>query len=517
MAFGKFRDGANSLGRQAANWLQDDNNFSFRTRRRNGVVARKSGEFTNIYQKKAGLDGFYSLGAIVGGGTRIVGSRDGYVFSDRGPAPEFGGFDITQLGFYGKGLGSVIYSTGTGSYENFDGKFNPAFTYTLKRTYDGRTLKDYYNQAGFHPYGGKVGVVWFQRGAYWFNPATARHEFYGGIFGSVMIAKQQIQAYIRDDGNGNLTLTDTPYYIDQLGWYATPLSLAPGVMLKMDRYLRPHYDESSINVAECPGLYFTYSADAGTTWNPVGSTELFDAEFDSIAAIPTTVEDASLFNAAIEAANIISSPLSTRYSVCIARVPYVVTHPVSGERSLHVKVKMGLIDVAAGCTMMETAVLYDGIDDAASAYIRGTLAVPGGVLVFTRDVEAEGWEKAWKHPAKVRFTPDGTSLVDWSTMPFKENYTGIPSAYSPRVLVCPMWDGQYSLYESRDYGITWARAGLLCANGKPPNDAAVFPSDADFIMREFSVVTFLRKDDQPANATPSTPWLSDSRIAGPIL
>ncbi|RZL88832.1 MAG: hypothetical protein EOP82_21690 [Variovorax sp.] len=50
MAYGKYRDGPNSIGRQAANWMQDDEE-TFKTRRRPGVLVRKTGEFTNIFQE----------------------------------------------------------------------------------------------------------------------------------------------------------------------------------------------------------------------------------------------------------------------------------------------------------------------------------------------------------------------------------------------------------------------------------------------------------------------------------
>ena len=43
---------------------------------------------------------------MAGGGTRIRGSSDARTFSDRGPAPEAGGFVTSQLAYYGKGQGA---------------------------------------------------------------------------------------------------------------------------------------------------------------------------------------------------------------------------------------------------------------------------------------------------------------------------------------------------------------------------------------------------------------------------
>jgi len=36
-------------------------------------------------------------------------------------------------------------------------------------------------------------------------------------------------------------------------------------------------------------------------------------------------------------------------------------------------------------------------------------------------------------------------------------------------------------------------------------------------LLEFGVLTFLRRNNAPANSTPGTPWASDSRVAAPIL
>ncbi|MDQ8046907.1 MAG: hypothetical protein REI11_20045, partial [Patulibacter sp.] len=96
MAYGKFRNGPTAVGRSAANWLQDDK-LTFTTRRRGDVLVRKSGEFTNIFQGEQTFDGYYSLGRVVGEGTRILGSADARVFKDRGPAPTGGGFVTSQL------------------------------------------------------------------------------------------------------------------------------------------------------------------------------------------------------------------------------------------------------------------------------------------------------------------------------------------------------------------------------------------------------------------------------------
>ncbi|BEP54541.1 hypothetical protein GmRootV118_17850 [Variovorax sp. V118] len=468
MGYGKFRNGPTSLGQQAANWMVDDK-LTFTTRRRGGVVVRKSGEFKNIYQETA-EDGFYCLGETLGKGTRILGSANGFNFSDRGPAPVDGGFTVAHVAYYGKGLGSVATNAAAGAYTDFDGKSCSAFTSTLKRTRDGKKLRDYFETPIFMPFEVFSTLAVYMRGSYWFD--GSKHTFAAGLHAPVMVAGQHVQAFIKDDGKGNTELADTAYFPNQLGWYADAVALAPGVMMKMDRYLRPHYSGSMVNAAACPGLYFSYSLDAGSTWQSVSSAAMWDDEMATVIGLPTTLFPfARVFNEAISCARLVAAPLSRRFSVCMAVVPYVVPGDPPRVRA---KVKLGLIDAGAGCSMFETVVLFDGDPDDALLFAgRGLLPIPGGVLIFTRDVTsgAHAGDDSWRYPARVRLTPNGTDLFERPPMPMKENYTGGITGYSKKVMVCPMWDGKHSLYKSTDYGLTWVRAGTITATGVPPNDA----------------------------------------------
>lgn len=508
MAFGKFRNGITSIGRQASNWLQDGQP-TFATRRRGDVLVRKSGDFTNIFQQQ-GEDGFYSLGRVSGKGTRIVGSPDARGFSDRGPAPAAGGFITSQLGFYGRGRGSVLTSASVGNFLDFDGRPCSVFTYTLARTRTGRRLVDYYGVDSFVPFGAPESLASLTRGGYWKN--GTRDEFYAGMAVPCLLdGGQHVQAYVVDDG-ASQSFGQTIYYPNQLGWFSDSLHLAPGVLLKMDRYLRPHYTPTSVNAAACPGLSFSYSVDAGRTWAPCSSTNLFDAELDSLRALPINNTAAVLFNSGVSAAEVNAAPLSRRHSVVVARVPYI-----NSAGAMKVKVKLGLIDIAAGCSMFETQLLFEGNPEDAGIFAgRAPLAVPGGVLVFTRNVPTENSGRdAWKFPARVRFTPDGTNLVDRAPMPFQESYTGIVCGLDTKVIVCPMWDGKHSLYQSRDYGQTWSRRAVIASGGVPPNDAPA-PGQEQFSLADFTVLTFLREGDRAANAFPLTPWYTDSRVRDPL-
>lgn len=512
MAYGKFRDGPTSVGRSASNYLQDGRDDTFMTRRRPGVLVRKSGDFTNIFKDQEKLDGFYSLGALAGGGTRIVGSLDGFSFTDRGPAPEQGGFTVTQLGFYGAGLGVVTKPSANGAIVNFDSRACQAFRYELLRTRNGRRLVDYYEFPTFIPTGRQDTLIFIARGGYWFDGTG--HKFYAGAHAPMVIGGQQVQTFITDDGKGAQGFGAVEYFINQLGWYATPLTLAPGVLMKMDRYLRPAYEPSSIDVAGCPGLYFCFSADAGKTWQTCSASAMWTTELLTVTGLPENLAGATQFNKAVQYADIVAAPLNRRNSVCVASVPYYTPGPI---QVLQVRVKLGVIDAESGCAMTESMVLFDGDPDDATIYRgRGLLAIPGGVLIFTRDVITgpNKGDDAWRYPAQIRITRSGFDIADWAVMPMKESYTGSVTGYDTRTMVCPMWDGRHSLYRSRDFGRTWVRAGTISTRGVPPNDDPQ-PSEEQFTLKDFGVITYLQKDDAPANADPLTPWLTDSRLPAP--
>lgn len=505
MAFGKFRNGPTSIGRQAANWLQDGEE-GFRTRRRGDVIVRQSGEFTNIFQGPVKFDGFYAIGEVIGNGSRIVGSADCRTFSDRGPAPTSGGFDTAQLAYYGRGIGSVVKNTFLGYFLDFDGKDCPMNDSALQLTRNGRTLKDYYTLPSFGPFGGFPYTITYTLGGY--RPVGDGHEFYSGVCLPMLLdGGQHVQAYVYDNGAGQ-ELGATPYFPDQLGWYASPVILAPGVILKMDRYLRPHYSGSGVAAGASPGLDFNYSTDAGLTWASCSSVEMFAEEMDTIVSIPPDIDNADSFNSAIGYAEILAAPLSRSLSVAVACVPYVV--PEGDNFVVRAKAKIGLINVAAGCSIMSTQTLYDGNPQDALLYIsRGVMAIKGGVLVFIRPVVPD--HAQWNFPARIFFTPNGTDLVERATFPFKENRTGKVQGINEKILTCAMYDGEHSVYQSKDLGATWTKRGVIHKNGVPPNDAPL-PDQEEYSLKSFNIITFLRKDNVPVPAYPATPWLTDSRV-----
>lgn len=502
MAFGKFRNGPTSLGRQAANWMQDNDKFSFATRRRGNVVARKSGEFTNIYQQPdVALDGYYALGDVQDTGTRVLASAYARgVFADRGPAPDNGGFVLSELGFYGKGWGVMTTSDPVTGATDFDG--DPAFIIPrhVLRTPNGRSLTDIYTYYLAIPQEALGGTLTYQISGGYHYVGTKATFSTGTVFTGLDGDGQYLQAFIYDDGRER-SLGATEYVLNQIGWFASPTVLAPGVILKMDRYLRPSDTVTTIVPLACPGLRFNYTTDGGLSWANAVDT-MFATELATITGL--AIGDWNYFNAAISAAQLLSAPLSRTLAVAIGHVPYIET--VGATKTVKVKVKMGLINTGAGCTLSASTTLFDGLpDDAVRFLSRTPLAIPGGVLVFTRPA-AGGLEAG--APGRIMFTDDGINLTERAFFPLPEYQTGVVTGIDTKTLVCPMYDGLYTLYESKDWGATWSGRATITENGVPP-------ATGQLVMGNFSILTMLRKEGLPANAAPATPWHFDCRIDPP--
>lgn len=501
MAYGKFRNGPTSLGRQAANWAQDDK-LTWSSRRRGKVLVRKSGEFTNIYQEpEQGLDGYYALGDVVSTGTRVLASTFAQgVFADRGPAPDNGGFVLSELGFYGKGWGTVTKDGPDGAAIDFDG--DPAFIVpkTVARTRNGRSLTDIYSYSLAIPQEASASLTYHLRGGHHYVGTTATFST-GTFFTGLDETGQYLQAFIYDDSRQR-TLGGTEYLVNQIGWYATPTVLAPGVILKMDRYLRPSDGVTVIDPLACPGLRFNYTTDAGMSWASAADS-MFSTELATITSLG--LGEWFQFNSAIGESQFRAAPLSRTLAVAIGHVPYIET-TAGPTYTVKVKVKMGLVNTGSGCSISASTTLYDGEPAGATRFLsRDPLAIPGGVLVFTRP-DAGGSE--WNAPGRIMFTNNGTGLTEQAFFPLPEYKTGIVTGIDTDTLVCPMHNGLYTLYESKDWGVTWTGRATITENG-------VAPATGLLVMGNFSILTMLRKNGQPANAAPATPWQYDCRIDPP--
>ena len=510
----RFRDGFDNQGGKDARYLDDSNPVPYlkiRRQRPGGgtVTAHKKGEFLEV-TIEGGLDGYYSLGEVEGV-ERVVGSATARGrFTDRGTFLLDDGLDgVDAILNYGRGLGFDQVAEYVGDVVDFDGRACAVFDVTIYRTRNGREFIPFYAYLAVQPFGDSTFF------SYLFGEVTgagsSRKRWNNHAYMSVQPDGQHFIAFVRDDGETQ-SLGSTVFLPNQLAKAARVHRMAPGCYVMMTKYLRPTYGGSSVVVADCPGLAFSFSTDVGATWSPAVSTTLFQDFYDTVQTLPDSGY-AARFNLAVNAAALYIGQRSATLAIAYAVVPYASDDADPGvDWVIFGRVKLGLIDLASR-TLVATLTLFDGALAEAVAFAEGgMLGVDGGAVFITKPVGSGGVAGLPDEPARMFFTPDAVAVVETGTFPQPNYRTGLVSALSRNVLACPMYDGDHSLYQSRDRGATWTkRATLSTAAAAPVND----PENR--LLRDFAALTFLRLDGAPANSTPGTPWASDSRIAAPIL
>ncbi len=511
MKLPKDRDGFSGRGNKDARFIDGLSDVPFLTRRRPalagqpGITAKKKNGFLEVHLTPVDEDGFYSIGTV-DGEERVVGSATGRGrFTDRGTFLTDDGFVSTsQIRAYGRGLGSANASVLQGTINDFDGKPLPGFDVTVYRTRNGRRFVPHYVFTFFAPFFG--GAFTVPLGGEIYGPAGAR-RFQNTIACMTLDADEQhIINFIRDDGDST-TLGNTLNVPNQLAAWAIPARLAPGRYVMLTGYHRPTYLGSTVIVGDVPGLTFQFSDDGGETWAVDSSHELFQDFFDTV--MPLDAAYNSTFNTAVNAIGLNTAPLSGRYTLAYALIPYCPGVPFPS--TLKAKVKLGLIDNAAR-TLSSTLTLFDGEVNAATAFWSGgCVGVEGGAVIVTRPLSTSYADMPNQNPALL-FTPNGIDVATIGPTPQPNYRMGRVSAIGPNTIVAPMYDGAHSLYQSKDHGATWSKRAILSDMA-----AAPIPTSGVFLLDDFAVLTMLRLDGQPANTMPGTPWAADSRIEAPVL
>lgn len=504
----KQRGGNSPSGRRHARQLDAIGCAYLHRNNGDGSVSKKSGSRLAAYggpDEPYEVDGYYSLG-LVGGGYRICASSDARgAFVDRGAAGTEA-FNFPALGFFGRGKGAVSKMTPTGTIPNFDGRACYRFNLELSTTRNGKSLRPFSTVFACAPYneymltnyyGGRVlGVAdkpTFQFASSFMNvmaegeyagqhsPVYMIHTDEGATIGDVIVKENQIQAAPR---------------VAHLG---------PSRRVMMCITLWPTYSPTIAPTSATPGLYFQDSLDGGRHWNLTSALDsVFGDGLDQLKAAcgAWTPTKAAVWNKAVQGARLTTYQPQPNTDVFMAVCPYAAN--VSGTLTAMGRVKLGKRDPMTG-QFVVASTLYDGtieqaVTFAGSGGIEFYRDGAAGVLLFVRPVTGTEWGE----PRAVIWT-DGESHSYIGTMPMANQFTGIVTAAARRELLCPMFDGQFSLYGSTD-GLQWSRRATISPVGTPPNAA-----DHDLALQNFGQITLLRNDNFPAILTPSAPWASDYR------
>lgn len=268
-------------------------------------------------------------------------------------------------------------------------------------------------------------------------------------------------------------------------------------------------------------LQFSWSGDAGTSWNPLAVSDMDAPVTDLIArvnaAIPVASERNIFLIPIVQATTFQVAPLNAFLGLITMTVPYAFTDGAALYGfSVNMRVVTGVIDLISGF-VSSTSVAYDSRLHAGEGYnlaqyfVHQLIPVKGGVVAVTRPTPGVSGAPNYAGLRTMQFTSDGMTFSGARTMPGISSVMGRVTATSALTLVCPMFDGVHSLYATKDRGATWARVCTIASTAFFPA-----PGASQWELLQFNnVVRLLGANGRPSSMTPAAPWATDARIAPP--
>lgn len=456
-------------------------------------------------------DGFYSLGW---GGTeyRIMGSRTAKgKFEDRGSAGA-SSFAVANIQFYGRGRGAdteVAFSVE--SVKNFDNITLPCDRVTLGTTRDGKKMTARHASLTTNVRSGRLHRGSSFRYFGWAGTVLKDGKHVPRVYfvGLQIIDGQHLPKLYADPTEklGNVEDLPCPFVSGHL--CAEPsvhVVDTSGKVMLMNRYMRPTYSPSTASPVTCPGITFTTSSNHGASWADIPTPSMF-TDADSLAFLPYGTPGLALnYNDAVNGAalELFCADPDTSSGVAMGVVPCALF--IGGVWVVRYRAKVGRysgFSISASFTIGEHA-------NASAARNMMSSAVPlvrngvQGILYFDRSDPDTSLIPATN--PRLYWT-DGLTTTFLGTVPFPSRSVGYMAGIGPGKIVCPMHDGGFSLYELTS-DMTWAKRATI-------NATAPRGSLASWTLQEFSSLTYLRKDGVPVSATPSAPWMTDSRKKPP--
>lgn len=519
--FPKNRGGWSGPGRTAAYTLagNGDDSLTWGRKRRFGAEARNKGGHLSVRldPTEAQIDGWYSLGTEEGKAViRGSGSARGS-FRLVGDAAASGS-NIPQLFPRGDGSAYALHSlTADGFRTSMFGSNNPAFKIAYYITRDGKTptMRPEVTLVG--------GYVSTRYTPLIVLPATSgarRANKYEFAFAySALDGLQHVINVTFDDGETQRTVIAArndfnmifplafnrlgpSTYIGMGGSYAYPGTSPP-----------PGYAHANV-----PGIFFFATADAGTTWTTFTDPALIAYEQANLQAFlldepyPGWVDNYNDVTASVGAQFV---PLSRTSAFVWAMLGS--REEVTGGNAEYYRIRYGVANLLGDtlsleATMYEPPVVAAGTDYYRKVFPRyernAVLAPGGGALVQFNDAD---YNASWTANPQLYYTTTGI-LGSVGTMNAQAGKTGIPVAVSASKLFMPIYDTEYSLYESSDRGLNWTKRAKISDVAAAPVTGGQYDNVG---LRSFANVVWLRDNGVAKNATPGAPWLSDDRITPP--
>ena len=484
-----------------------------------GSVSRKKGNA--LFEVSATEEGaktgtFLCLGDVDGRAV-IVGSDTGRgAFKVRSEWEDLPYFQLTGAKLYGSGLGAVVARVNEPGPDvtNYLGYELPRFRYVLITTPDGRKVdirhvttatksSDLYAGDG-NRYFEWSGIV-LKNGEHTPRTYLASMDVEDGQH----VPKVYADSSKKFVGLESISIPVIPGFMC-IAPSVYPLDTS-GRLLLVSRYIRHIVPVEGLSVFPVPGIVMHTSSDNGATWEPLALHGMF-ADAASLSDVLVGTGAFNTFSLRYNAAvywthmRLFCTDPSQASGIAICTVPRCRDDDGEDRAVRHIA-KVGRYN---GFTFTEGVEVGEYFDGSGASFVHGS-AVPfvregvQGILFVERATLTEG-EVAMNIRAANRpklMWSDGVTVTQVGTMPFPNWATGHHSGIAPGKIVCPMYDGDYSLYELKS-DMTWAKRATIYKGGP-------VPSTSERILRNFNEVTRISKDGRPMSATPSAPWMTDSR------
>lgn len=489
----KLWNGANAVGEAKARFNRVIDS-PYLTATGAGFVANKKGPFAEVLgppeePPPTPLLRFFCMGRIAGV-DQLSGSFNAkYTFRQLGNVNAYN-FGIPSIGYIGGGYGA-IYKVDTTAYPPFlvvdlyitkDGR-------RFKKTYTITTRVDpdlfYFAQlvTGTQRSGKKrtwsYGLVGLERDSVYYNTYyhyTAATRTWG-VTPLLRYTGNDCFSYIKRVGVTTLLAVTFVYYP------SVPVVLGDGGVL-----VDP-------NPTNAPKPFLQRSTDNGVTWESHSLDALFSdfagaAGYDVVNYFYTLMRNDVGFIPVTPDKTLLIMPFVKH----VAYDAYGFETTPAYEYRVYAITRIGL-----GLSVSKIATLSPAQVSARYGVMQATPTLANSSCVLCQ------WapENPAASPGKLCLSFDEGVTWEYRALPWANGYTGFVSWIDPETLVCPVYDGEHSLYETKDFGSTWNKRATIRTDG----DA---PSPSDPFLRYFNtLVQFLDERYRPASFAPGAPWIDD--------
>ena len=504
MKYPKLRDGPTAIGESHIRALHQvsDALAPFLTKEGpDGTIAYKKNGFDEVHLR-ATIDGYFCLGDLGDTSTVYVMASPTArgAFTNRGAQSGVQNFVIPQLDYVGKGFCLVPRTRTSVNYANFF------------KTKDGRSfslLDITFGPLGLQSFGLSVGyyIQLPNAGVYRSTPTDPKIHNFGFSYLFDLGAEPPVNSIpvfaVYQDGSfvlgAPLAYPGASMSVPQV------MQAGPGSMYALTCSYANGVDEFGLVGAP----FFSKSIDMGVTWAFVPSGTLFD---NILALRATAVSTAGLTE---------RRRLVENWQQGLGFMKDLV-HGASLNPDTF-SVVMPLMDSLEWLTsgdpghgMPYIALTMDGSSIATTfifpfrfpdTTIASMFHFKGAVYMQTSDATEHA---LWK-------TTNGTDWTMHTALPFASCNTGFISFDSTKRMLLPVFDGDYSLYESLDEGLTWRKRATIhktnyftIVDGEGVSATVPAPNPAWRSLQRFGVLNFVSQGGVPAPLFPQAPWIGDS-------